>query len=184
MCLLTLSCHFLHPIFTISKTKVYEVIRVISRLLLSSSLLSIWLRWDDSMIERNPAGTASMHRLPQESWIGSFIIVPYTQLTRLKLPVLIRRSARVARDLEPRSCRCAPNSQWTLPRGCFSYSAIQYLFLTSTAKIPHAVFKLSEENCKRFFFLTAGSNRRLFKKKERKRKSFFLKLILIYIVGI
>lgn len=162
----TLSWYFLvflcsRPIFTISKTKVNEVIRVISRLLLSSSLLSIWLRWDDSMIERNPAGTASMHRLPQESWIGSFIIVPYTQLTRLKLPVLIRRSARVARDLEPRSCRCAPNSQWTLPRGCFSYSAIQYLFLTSTAKIPHAVFKLSEENCKRFFFLTAGLNRRL-----------------------
>lgn len=91
MCLLSLVIFLCpRPIFTISKTKVYEVIRVISRLLLSSSLLSIWLRWDDSMIERNPAGTASMHRLPQESWIGSFIIVPYTQLTRLKLPVLIR----------------------------------------------------------------------------------------------
>jgi hypothetical protein len=114
------------------------------------------------MIERNPAGTASMHRLPQESWIGSFIIVPYTQLTRLKLPVLIRQSARVARDFEPRSCRCAPNSQWTLPRGCFSYRAIQYLFLTSTAKIPHAVLKLSVENCANAFPSRLDRNRRFF----------------------
>lgn len=55
------------------------------------------------MIERNPAGTASMHRLPQESWIGSFIIVPYTQLTRIDSTIGSGRAGLGAAQLSMRA---------------------------------------------------------------------------------